>query len=261
MSLLKTVEKHAPTIFSVLASAGVVATFILTARKAEKVEEDIHELEEPTTMDEVKVCARHYAPAIGVGIATIVCIIFANHLGKKQQASLAAAYMLSHKQYERYKDKLKELYGEEAHQRIIEALAAETADIPDIYASGIYSVSNRKLGGSNEKILFYDRFGDRYFESTIEAVMDAEYHLNRNYVLRGYVTLNEFYIFLGLEETEDGDKIGWDAGNEHDYLFWLDFNHYIINVGVLDDETPDVECVCIDVPFEPCYLEAEYHLK
>jgi hypothetical protein len=32
----------------------------------------------------------------------------------------------------------------------------------------------------------------------------AEYHLNRNYILRGEAVINELYEFLGLEPTDWG---------------------------------------------------------
>ena len=256
MKLAESLKRNLPTILSVVASVGVVATFILTARKAEEVTQEIEELDEPTVTDELKVYGKAYAPAIAVGLVTIICVIFSNKLNKKQQASLVGAYMLSYKQFERYKQKLKDIYGEEAHQRVIDALAVESADSPDIYAPGIMSANDRKIREPGKTRLFYDRYGDRYFASTIEAVMDAEYHLNRNYVLGGHVTLNEFYIFLGLEGIENGDKLGWDGYYEHEGIFWLDFNHDIVEVPIIDDQT--VDCVVIDMPFEPCLLDESY---
>ena len=48
-----------------------------------------------------------------------------NVLSKRQQAALTSAYALLNDSYNNYKDKLKELYGEEAHQKIVDAIAAE----------------------------------------------------------------------------------------------------------------------------------------
>ena len=52
--------------------------------------------------------------------------------------------------------------------------------------------------------------------------MDAEYHLTRNYVLGGFISINEYLDFLGLKEIPDGDNAGWsiDSG-----AYWLDFEH------------------------------------
>ena len=42
-----------------------------------------------------------------------------------------------------------------------------------------------------------------------EQVLMAEYHLNRNYILRGEAVINELYEFLGLEPTDWGAEAGW----------------------------------------------------
>ena len=53
-------------------------------------------------------------------------------------------------------------------------------------------------------------------------LMDAEYHINRNYVMRGYVTFNEWLEFVGLSPISNGDDIGWsiDSG-----MYWIDIHH------------------------------------
>lgn len=57
---------------------------------------------------------------------------------------------------------------------------------------------------------------------------DAFYHMNRDFVLNGEVSLNDFYSFLpGLDFTPEGDMLGWCAeylGNEWEY-YWIDFNY------------------------------------
>lgn len=48
-------------------------------------------------------------------------------------------------------------------------------------------------------VLFYDGYSQRYFESKISQVLQAEYHLNRNFAIGADVTLNDFYLFLGID--------------------------------------------------------------
>ena len=74
-----------------------------------------------------------------------------------------------------------------------------------------------------KNVLWYDEFSKRFFEATIEKVLTAEYHINRNYILAGEENVNEFYEFLGLEGIEKGDCIGWAPYDEGEY--WIDFNH------------------------------------
>ena len=54
--------------------------------------------------------------------------------------------------------------------------------------------------------------------------------MNRTFVLRGEVNLNDFYEFLGLDPIDIGDEIGWeitDDGRVFDKT-WIDFEHHFI---------------------------------
>ena len=74
-----------------------------------------------------------YIPASLVGMSTIACIFGANILNKHQQATITSAYTLLSNTYQDYERKTKEIFGEEGHQKIIDAIAAERAD--DVYIS------------------------------------------------------------------------------------------------------------------------------
>lgn len=72
--------------------------------------------EELTTFEKIKTAGPVYIPTIITGAGTIACIFGANILNKRQQASLMSAYALVDNSFTEYKNKLKELYGEEAHE-------------------------------------------------------------------------------------------------------------------------------------------------
>ena len=103
-------------------------------------------------------------------------------------------------------------------------------------------------------LVFYDEFSKRYFQRTLAQVQAAEYHLNRNYILRGYADLNEFYRFLDLPETDLGGKLGWsmDAAAEMYGYSWIDFEHKAVNLGEGN------VCYRIDMPFAPTYDFTDY---
>lgn len=74
--------------------------------------------------------------------------------------------------------------------------------------------------------------------------MQAEYHLNRIFVTEGgCVCLNEFYEYLGLDPTPNGEKVGWNM--YYDETFWIDFNHRKVT---MDD---GLECYIIETAFMP----------
>lgn len=243
-------SRNASTILTLIGGAGVVGTAVLavtaTPKAMSRMEEaKIEKGEELTTWETVKVAAPAYIPAVAVGASTLMCIFGANLLGKRSQAALASAYALVNESYNQYKGKLKELYGEEAHNNIVDAIAVEKAEDIRVYSQSIATLCDLSVAdGTSEPVLFYDEFANRYFQSTIEQVMNAEYHINRNFVLRGYVTLNEFYEFLGIEQTEYGSTVGWSICD--DEMYWIDFNHRKV---LIDNDT--MEAYIIETPYGP----------
>lgn len=242
-------KKHSATILTCIGTVGVVVTSVMTAKATVKAMELINEAEcekkeELTKKEIVLLVGPSYLPSILVGVSTIICIFGANVLNKRNQAALVSAYSLVSNSFTEYKNKLKELYGEETHNNIIDAIAVEKAK--DIHISSECLCSSCSLeveDNDGEPKLFYEQFSRRYFESTIEKVLMAEYHLNRNYVLRGCAVLNEFYDFLGLEQTDYGDILGWAPVDEG--MYWLDFNHRKV---VMDD---GLECYIVEMMLEP----------
>lgn len=250
-------KKASPTILSCLGVLGVAATTILAVKATPKALEQVEEAKEAknlensenlTRMETIAACWRCYIPAAATGIATIGCILGANVLNRRQQASLASAYALVSRSYNDYKRKVKELYGEDTHKRIIETLAAEKADNMHITSCGVVSNSSLDFEDAEEELrLFYDSFSERYFQATISQVLQAEYHLNRNFALMGgFVPLNMFYEFLGIEPRQDLAGLGWWVSDE---LYWVDFNH---SKAMVDDGlTGEIECYIIDMAYTP----------
>ena len=252
-------KKHASTILTVTGSAGVVATTVLAVKATPKALKKIEEAKEEkqdelSKWETVKVAGSTYVPTILVGAGTIACIFGAHVLSQKQQASLASAYALLDTSFKEYKKKLVELHGEETHQSVIDAIAIEKAEEDWGIRGGFFgSVSDLGIEANSDAVLFYDEHSGRYFEATIERVLQAEYHLNRNYILRGYSYLNEFYEFLGIDETEYGSVLGWTPTDDGEY--WIEFNHRKV---LIDD---DLECYIIEMPCEPSYdfLDNRYY--
>lgn len=249
------IRKYSPVALSCIASIGVIVTAIMAAKATPKAVELIHADSKEkhdgdpnayTKKEAIIAAWKCYIPAAAFGFSTIACIMGANALNRKQQAELASAYALIQNSYKKYREKLKEEYGEEAHNKIMDSIIKEKCNEVSIYTPGMLSNSTLDFGEGIEPEItrtFYDSFSGRYFESTIEKVIQAEYHLNRNFIFGGAISLNEFYEFLGLEKTEFGDNIGWSCINGE--ICWIDFSHRRIT---LDD---GMEVYIIDMVFEP----------
>ena len=241
-------KKHSPTILSCIGACGVVATAVIAVKETPKAIRLLEKAEQEkgedlSKLEVVKVAGPVYIPAIITGIATISCIFGANVLNKKQQASLVSAYILLDNRYREYQEKVKEMFGDEYE------LATRMTIANDHYHDDKVESSDK-----DDAILFFDQFSGRYFERTKDEVRTAEYHLNRNFTLRGYATLNELYDFLGLSHIDGGDDLGWSLSvgfDEYGYQ-WIDFHHELVE---LDD---GMECYIISMPFEPTVDYLDY---
>lgn len=248
-------KRNASTILTCAGGVGVVATAVLAVKATPKAMALLDHAEEEkgeslTKLEVVKTAGPAYIPTVLVGVSTIACIFGANVLNKRQQASIMSAYALLDNSYKQYKDKVKELYGEEFNQDVISEIAKDN-----------YEENDELADDSDGKQLFYDYFSGRYFRSTVEDVQRAEYRINRNLVTRDYATVNEFYEFLGLPGIDGGDEIGWSLGGNFERYWqqWIDFTHEktIIDDG-MEEGLDGLECSIIIMQGEPTYGFYDY---
>lgn len=248
-------RKNSPVILTIIGAAGVVATAVAAAKATPKAMKLVEKAEEKkgeklTTMEAVVAAGPAYIPTAAIGASTMVCIFGANALNKHQQAAITSAYMLIDSAHKEYRGKVKELLGDETDIQIREAIAKDKRNEDMVaYAPGVNTLVSK-----GEKLLFYEEFRSKYFEASMEEVLNAEYHLNRNFALRGCASLNEFYEFLGLEKTDFGDVLGWSSSDmiEGGLMPWLDFNHRKV------DMEDGLECYIIESFFEPTSGYDEY---
>ena len=244
-------KRNSSTILTCIGAVGVVTTAVLTGKATPKAMQALEVAkkernEDLTKLEVVQVAGPSYIPAAAVGLSTIICIFGANAISRRQQAALISAYALLENSYKEYQNKVAEMHGSEANTQIRDAIVKdkyEEADPP-------------KPDEEKETCLFYEEHYGKFFESTKEDVLAAEYHFNRNFVLRGYACLNEFLDFLGVGPIEGGNVVGWSmiAGDLFYGYQWVDFNH---ELATLDD---GLECYIIKMPFPPTadFLELDY---
>ena len=197
--------------------------------------------EKLTRMETIKIAGPTYASTALLGIATIGSIFGANALNKRSQAALMSAYALVDQTFRDYKTHVEEEYGEEANAHIREKIAKDR-----------YVEQKTELGGETK--LFYDFYSGRYFNSTMEKVLAAEFALNRQIVLGECAYLNDFYQELGIPFIDVGDEVGWSRGHMCDmyYQEWIDFNHQ----DVIQDD--GLECCIITFMQDPAVDFADY---
>ena len=102
----------------------------------------------------------------------------------------------------------------------------------------------------DEKATWVEEISGESIDAYEKEIIDAEYHFNRNFTMRGYASLNELYEFLGMPQTEYGKSVGWTTS---DGIFWVDFEHRIVNNG--DDGGPCVYSIWPIFELSADYLE------
>lgn len=245
MNMRPFIKKNASTILTCMGVVGVFVTTVMAAKATLKVLEALEDGEKKkgeklTKWEKVNVASPVYIPTVITGMATIACVLSSNIINKRQQAALVSAYALLDSSYREYRKKVEELNGEKAGEQI----RAEITK--DKYAG------NSELSEDDNE-LFFDFYSGRYFESTKEMVMRAQYEINRAMSVDGVVSINEYYALLGLEQKPEYELVGWSRRQiEKMHLCpWIDFNYEDVTIDEESEESGGVECIIIYLVIEP----------
>lgn len=233
---------HSSTILTCVGAVGVVSTAIMAAKATPKAIKILEEAKwekggELTKFETFNVTAPIYIPSFIMGAATIACIFGANVLNKQKQAALTSAYAVLNNYHKEYRNKLIALHGKEMDEQIRNEMAREHCNY-----------HAQKMDIPDGKALFYEEISGESIARYEREIMDAEYHINRNFVQRGYASLNEFYELLGLPQTDYGDELGWSLTEG---FYWIDFEHRLMS---RDDGGMEVYTIDMITPPEPDYM-------
>lgn len=212
------VNRNLPTIFSYGAIVGLGLSTYFTAKTAPEISSIISQidLDNPNKKEENKLLIKE---AMIVSIPVDMCVfttgalIFSSNLiSRKRIRAIGTAYNNLSRSFNEYKLAALSGLGVDGYNKIQTKYAEE------------YLENNENVI-EDGKCIFFEEYSKQTFSSTLEDVIAAEYHLNRNFILRGYATLNEFYEFLGIEPIEGGELLCWsiDAGCEYYGYQWVDF--------------------------------------
>lgn len=243
-------DQNAPAILSGVAMAGVAATTYLAARggmKAQRIldEAQVGKLREQLNNDEVdgnydiknidkfKMTWSCYLPAALMGATTIACIFGAQKINTERLAAMAGAYAISKDSLKEYKEKVKEMFGEEKAEEVHEEIVQNHLDLNPVSRNEVI-VTER----GND--LCYDSYSGRYFKGDVNSILSAQNQVNNDlYSSGGFIPLNTLYYYLGLPEIKLGDENGWTT----DALLELKVSSKLAENGV--------PCVVLEYITEP----------
>lgn len=240
-SVRTSMAKHSPEILTGIGIAGMITTTVMAVRATPKalilIEERKEEIgaEKLETVDTVKTTWFCYIPAAITGTLSIVCLIGASSVNARRNAALATAYTLSESALKDYQGKVVEMFGEKKHETVKDAIAKDKIEKNPIATQEVIITEKGNT-------LCYDVLSGRYFKGDIDKIKKAENELNRQMRDEMYISLNDFYYEIGLENIKLGDELGW---NINEGYIDLSFSSQLASDG-----TP---CLVIDYSVAPRY--------
>lgn len=230
--VVKSTTDNSPAILTAIGVVGTLTTAYLTGAATLKAsalvwEEHRDYYVPPKTF--AKMTWKLYIPAATTAAVTVTAIVSANRIGNKRAAAMAAAYAISEKAFVEYKDKVTEHLGKNKEQKVRD----------DIQQDRIKNSTTQVLVTGDGKVLCYDKFSGRYFESSMEEIKKAQNDLNYRVLNDYYASLSDFYDLVGLDRTGVSDELGWNS----DELMEIEFS-----VVMSDEQKP---CIAIDFRVQP----------
>lgn len=241
LSLKTAIKKHSPEILTGIGIAGMITTTVMAVRATPKalilIEERKEEIgaEKLEAMDMVKTTWACYIPAAITGTLSVACLIGASSVNARRNAALATAYTLSESALKDYQGKVIEMFGEKKNEAVKDAVAKDKVEKNPV-------VTREVIITEKGNTLCYDAISGRYFKGDIDKIKKAECELNRQMRDEMYVSLNDFYYEVGLDNIKIGDELGWNIDNGY---INLSFSSQLAGDG-----TP---CLVIDYSIAPRY--------
>lgn len=261
-AMVKSVEmwgkKRSPEILTGIGIAGMITTTVMAVKATPKalvlIEEEkrrqnqkllkdakkngdecCDRIEKLHPVEAIKATWKCYIPAAVTGAMSVMCLVGASSVSARRNAALATAYTLSESAMKEYRTKVIETVGEKKEQVVKDAIAKDKVEQNPV-------TTNEVIITDKGNTLCYEVISGRYFKSDIDRIKKAVNEINRRLLLDSYISLNEFYYAIGLDETKIGDDLGWNISQS---LIELSFSSQLASDG-----TP---CVVLDYDTMPQY--------
>lgn len=251
--LLQT-QKHSPTILFGAGVIGVVATTVLASKATLQLEDILIENERlqergrdllasgnerypasEYTKDMAKLKVRLvkdvgklYAPAIIIGVGSIAALTGSHLILSKRYAGVVAAYATLDQTFGDYRQRVRELVGDEQEREIRLGKPGER-DEPSVEGKTVGAVAAGR--GRSQYARWYSKETSKSWEKepdySLVFLKAQQNYMNDLLHTRGHVFLNEVYDALGMERDKAAAVVGWVKGKGGD-------DH--VDFGIYDDD-------------------------
>lgn len=230
-NILRTLKRESPEILTGVGIGGMVTTTVLAVKATPEAMRRIETRKKAehhkklTAVQTIQTAWKCYIPAGVTGTVSVVCLIGASTLKGRRNAALATAASLAETSLREYRAKVVETLGEKKESAILDSIDRDRVERNPPPAS---TNELPVVEGPAGQTLCYDSMFGRYFYSDVETLKRAENKLNRQMATMSepYISLNEFYMEIGLPTVDIGEDLGW---NVDDGMIDLRFSSQLVN--------------------------------
>lgn len=245
--------KNGPALLTGAGVAGIGVTCVLVGRAVLKSQPVIQDLRRDTDKlqsreidanyterDKAKemgqlwvrnglVIAKIYAPAAAACGLTVTAFLAAHGLHVKREAGLLAAYTAMDAGYKAYRERVREILGEEGELNIWRG-ERQVESVDDEGKPCLITEPNIETYGIDHMPSPYARYFDetnpnwtQTAEWNLTFLISQQNYLNDRLQVNGYLFLNEVYEALGFERTQMGQEVGWKTKDKGGHDGYVDF--------------------------------------
>jgi hypothetical protein len=220
-------KQHAPSILSGLAISGTITSLYLGVRAGyrigydEGVNSEYRTENDPFTNKER--LERHWkelAPPAVTAVSTVACIVGASHISLRRGVAAQAAFVLTERAYQEYRDRVVHEFGEKKDQEIQDEMREDRVKSNPPATSPVIVIDS-------DSTMCCELYSGRYFLCDIERLRRLENELNSRLLKHDQVTLEEWYDMLGIPSTSIACDLGWTS----DRLMGLEFTSILAESG------------------------------
>lgn len=245
-------KKYSPEILTAAGVIGTVGSTVLACKATLKVEDILDEAKKKSNLinavhdGEIEVDAEYtdkdyskdllvnrtqtavkliklYGPAISLGALSITAILGGQHILRKRNVAVMAAYKLCEESFNNYRSRVKDELGEEKDRQFYYGMTEETVKDKVKSKDGKTKTVTKKVEKAPDHLYsqyarFFDEANinwDKSPEQNMYFLKMVQNQMNDKLKARGHVFLNEVYDALGFDRSEAGQLVGWVWNNDN----------------------------------------------
>lgn len=179
--------------------------------------------------------AKLYAPAIVVGVFSVGCMLGSNHILRKRNVALAAAYTAVDKSFKEYRSRVRERLGDAMDRELLfnvkakeieeQVVDPETGEVTTV-KTVVDAVDPNGVFGPYTFVFDETCAGwERDAELNKFFLLQQQNHANDRLKAQGHLFLNEVLDMLGMDRVKMGNIVGWmyDKNGNQDGDGYVDF--------------------------------------